>query len=100
MPEADEEHVRALAQAFRRLTAPARRALHDAGFARLDRLRAARDDELLKLHALGPTGLARLRQALRELDSGVRGDRRPSAPAREPPVEPGEDDPADDTSSR
>ena len=46
------------------LPAPARRALTNAGYARLDDLTATSERELLHLHGVGPTAIAKLRRAL------------------------------------
>ena len=46
------------------LPKPARRALAGAGYARLDRLSRVSEDELLKLHGMGPKALGQLRRAL------------------------------------
>ena len=46
------------------LSQPARRALAGAGYARLEQLTEVGEDELLKLHGMGPKALDRLRQAL------------------------------------
>jgi uncharacterized protein YdhG (YjbR/CyaY superfamily) len=47
-----------------KLSAPARRALEGAGYTRLDQLAAISERELGKLHGMGPTAIASLRQAL------------------------------------
>lgn len=46
------------------LPGPARRALTNAGYARLDQLTAVSERELLGLHGIGPAAVARLRRAL------------------------------------
>lgn len=46
------------------LSAPARRALAAAGYTRLVQLTNIREDELLKLHGMGPKALEQLRLAL------------------------------------
>lgn len=50
--------------AFPRLSAPARRALASAGYTRLDQLTRASESDLRKLHGMGPTAIAALREAL------------------------------------
>ena len=45
---------------------PATRALAAAGYTRLAQLTSCSEADLLKLHGVGPTGVARLRQALAE----------------------------------
>ena len=51
---------------FPKLSAPARRALSGAGYARLDQLTQTSASELAKLHGMGPTAIAALRAALDE----------------------------------
>lgn len=46
------------------LSAPARRALAQAGLERLEQLRQARAADLLRLHGMGPKAIATLRAAL------------------------------------
>lgn len=46
------------------LAAPARRALHEAGYLRLDQLAGVSESDLLKLHGMGRKALATLREAL------------------------------------
>jgi len=46
------------------LAKPAQRALAAAGYARLDQLTRVREDEVLKLHGMGPKALDQLRRAL------------------------------------
>lgn len=46
------------------LSNPARRALHNAGYQRLDQLTKVSEAELKRLHGLGPKGIAMLRRAL------------------------------------
>jgi Helix-hairpin-helix domain len=48
-----------------RLSNPARRALHSAGYTRLEQLTQAREAELQRLHGVGPKALDQLRMALR-----------------------------------
>ena len=50
------------------LAAPARRALAQAGYARLDQLAGVSETEIMRLHGMGPRALAQLRRAL-----GARG---------------------------
>jgi DNA repair protein RadC len=47
-----------------KLAQPARRALANAGFTRLEQLSAVSEAELAHLHGIGPNALAQLRQAL------------------------------------
>jgi hypothetical protein len=49
---------------FPKLPAPARRALSDAGYTRLDQLAEVSESELKKLHGMGPTAVTALRAAL------------------------------------
>jgi hypothetical protein len=49
-----------------RLSAPARRALEQAGYTRLEQFADVTEAELLTLHGLGPTAIAALREALEE----------------------------------
>jgi hypothetical protein len=51
---------------FPKLAAPARRALEGAGYTRLEQLTEATEEEIGKLHGMGPNALATLRQALAE----------------------------------
>ena len=51
---------------FPKLAAPARRALSAAGYARLDQLAQVSEPDLKKLHGMGPTAIAALREALHE----------------------------------
>ena len=46
------------------LAKPARRALHTAGYIRLEQLGGSREAELLKLHGIGPKALEQIRLAL------------------------------------
>lgn len=60
-----DEHPNELAPGFPvHLAAPARRALAEAGYTRLDQLAGVRESELAKLHGLGPNAIAQLREAL------------------------------------
>jgi uncharacterized protein YdhG (YjbR/CyaY superfamily) len=51
---------------FPKLGAPARRALSAAGYTRLDQLAHVSEPDLEKLHGMGPTAIAALREALYE----------------------------------
>jgi len=51
---------------FPKLAAPARRALSAAGYTRLDQLAQVSEPDLEKLHGMGPTAIAALREALHE----------------------------------
>jgi uncharacterized protein YdhG (YjbR/CyaY superfamily) len=51
---------------FPKLGAPARRALSAAGYTRLDQLAKVSEPDLKKLHGMGPTAIAALREALHE----------------------------------
>jgi hypothetical protein len=51
---------------FPKLAAPARRALSAAGYTRLDPLAQVSQPDLKKLHGMGPTAIAALRDALHE----------------------------------
>ena len=57
---------------FPKLSAPARRALAAAGYTRLDQLSQVSEPELKKLHGMGPTAVAALREALRERGLSLR----------------------------
>lgn len=46
------------------LARPARRALVGAGYTRLDQLTQVSEDEVLKLHGMGPKALEQLQRAL------------------------------------
>lgn len=48
------------------LAAPARQALEEAGYTSLEDLSHATEADVLGLHGMGPTALARLRRALKE----------------------------------
>jgi DNA-directed RNA polymerase alpha subunit len=50
---------------FPNLSAPARRALENAGIDNLKQLSKLTEDELLTLHGMGPSTLPKLRQALK-----------------------------------
>ncbi|GAB4508353.1 MAG: hypothetical protein OHK0046_00490 [Anaerolineae bacterium] len=47
-----------------KLAQPARRALVNAGYTRLEQIAALRTTELLDMHGMGPKALTQLRQAL------------------------------------
>ena len=49
---------------FPKLSAPARRALANGGYSHLDQLAAISESELKKLHGMGPSAIAALREAL------------------------------------
>ncbi len=51
---------------FPKLAAPARRALSAAGYTRLDQLARLSESDLMKLHGMGATAIAALREALDE----------------------------------
>src|ERR1700681_3966354 len=51
---------------FPKLAAPARRALSAAGYTRLDQLAQVSEADLTKLHGMGTTAIAALREALHE----------------------------------
>lgn len=46
------------------LAAPARRALHNAGYYRLAQLTTAGEEDIKRLHGVGPNALKQLRSAL------------------------------------
>jgi hypothetical protein len=46
------------------LAQPARRALAGAGYSRLDQLTTISEDEISKLHGIGPNAIRQLRRAL------------------------------------
>jgi len=47
-----------------KLAQPARRALANAGYTRLDQLAGLREADIARLHGVGPSALAQQRQAL------------------------------------
>ena len=47
-----------------RLGSPAQRALHNAGYTRLEQLTTVTEQEISQLHGIGPNALAALREAL------------------------------------
>jgi hypothetical protein len=49
---------------FPKLAAPAQRALAGAGYTRLEQLTQVSEDEIRKLHGIGPDALDQLRSAL------------------------------------
>lgn len=49
------------------LSQPARRALLNAGYSRLEQLASVRVTEIKQLHGMGPKGIIQLRQALATL---------------------------------
>lgn len=46
--------------------APARRALEEAGYLKLEEIAKVSEAEMLKLHGMGPKALGKLRRALNE----------------------------------
>jgi len=56
------------------LSAPARRALAGAGIATLDQLSARSEEEILRLHGMGPKALGTLREALRARGQAFAGE--------------------------
>ncbi|MDX1994336.1 MAG: DNA-binding protein [bacterium] len=57
-----------------KLASPVRRALHGAGYFRLDQLTQISEKELLKMHGVGPKGIEQLRVALAEKGLSFRTD--------------------------
>ncbi|GAA3096617.1 DNA-binding protein [Streptosporangium carneum] len=57
-----------------RLSAPARRALINAGYTRMEQLPGVTAAELLTLHGMGPKALGMLRVALAEQGLALRDD--------------------------
>jgi uncharacterized protein YdhG (YjbR/CyaY superfamily) len=53
-------------QGFPKTSAPAQRALHNAGYTRLEQLSKISEADLLKLHGMGPKAVGILKQALKE----------------------------------
>ncbi|MEO5952022.1 MAG: DNA-binding protein [Chloroflexia bacterium] len=51
---------------FPKMSAPALRALHNAGYTRLNQLAGVTEAELKKLHGMGPNALGKLQIALSE----------------------------------
>ena len=49
------------------LARPAQRALHEAGYVRLEQLTKVSETELKQLHGIGPNAIKKLRQALGEI---------------------------------
>ena len=49
---------------FEKLAAPAQRALQGAGYSTLQQLSKVRENEIAKLHGIGPNALAELKQEL------------------------------------
>jgi uncharacterized protein YdhG (YjbR/CyaY superfamily) len=76
---------------FPKLGAPARRALSAAGYTRLDQLAHVSEPDLQKLHGMGPTAIAALREALHErglaFHAGVPASGRPEKAAGSAPDE-------------
>lgn len=52
------------------LSQPALRALHNAGYTRLEQLDGVDERSIAKLHGMGPKGIRTLRAALAERDMG------------------------------
>jgi hypothetical protein len=52
---------------FPKLSGPAQRALANAGYTEVEQLAGVSESELLRLHGLGPSALAPLREALEAL---------------------------------
>ena len=50
---------------FPKLAAPARRALANAGYTRLEQLTQVSEAEVMRLHGMGPKALEQLSQALK-----------------------------------
>lgn len=59
---------------FPKLSAPARRALAGGGYTRLEQLAHTSEAEIAKLHGMGPTGVAALRDALDARGLGFRDE--------------------------
>jgi DNA-directed RNA polymerase alpha subunit len=58
---------------FPRLAKPARRALANAGITRLAQLGEVSEEDLARLHGMGPKALGQLREALAEAGLSFRG---------------------------
>ena len=58
-----------------KLAAPARRALTDAGFVRLEQLTRISEAELKKLHGMGPKAINLLRNALNDKGLSFAGEK-------------------------
>jgi hypothetical protein len=52
---------------FPKLSGPAQRALANAGYTEVEQLASVSEAELLRLHGLGPSAIAPLREALEAL---------------------------------
>jgi len=65
---------------FPKLSAPARRALSAAGYTQLDQVAQVSEADLKKLHGIGPTATAALRQALHARGLSFRQSVSTSAP--------------------
>lgn len=52
---------------FVKLSGPAQRALANAGYTEVEQLAGVSQDEFLRLHGLGPSAIAPLREALEAL---------------------------------
>jgi hypothetical protein len=57
-----------------KLAGPARRALIDAGYTRLEDLTEVEESTVRRLHGMGPNAMAVLRNALRERGLAFRGE--------------------------
>ncbi len=57
-----------------KLAAPARRALVQAGYTRLEQIAGASEGEIARLHGIGPNALEQIRGALAEIGLSFRGD--------------------------
>jgi hypothetical protein len=51
---------------FPKMSAPALRALHNAGYTRLEQLSEVTAAEIKKLHGMGPNALGKLQTAMKE----------------------------------
>ncbi len=60
---------------FPQLSAPARRALSDAGYTHLDQLAQVSESDISKLHGMGPKAIAALCTALGERGLSFRNSR-------------------------
>lgn len=62
-----EEKKKPMAEFLTVLSAPARRAMENAGITTLQKLAAFSEKEILGLHGLGPSSLPKLRKSLAEV---------------------------------
>jgi len=60
-------------ESFPKLSAPALRALANAGYTTLEQLTQVTEDDLAKLHGMGPNALAKLREALAAKELAFKG---------------------------